>query len=78
MDGFTNQLAFLRVPKNESVWKEVKVDPSADATAGNYELMFSVRIAVKFGGLVVQSGWTAFHRTALSKLSSHYRRLETF
>lgn len=41
--GFTNQIAWLRVPKNESaVWGTVKADPSAGKTAANYEFLFAV------------------------------------
>ena len=40
--GIANQIAWLKVPKNESVWNEVKSDPSAGKTAGNYEFLFAV------------------------------------
>lgn len=43
-DGGSNQIAWLRVPKNESLWNEVKVDPSAGKTAGHYEFLFSVSL----------------------------------
>ena len=50
--GLTNQIAWLRVPKNESVWNEVNGDPSAGGTAGNYEFLFTVRHA-----LLIQTGY---------------------
>ena len=37
--GFTNNIGWLRIPKNESVWQEVQSDPSSGKTAGHYELL---------------------------------------
>jgi choline dehydrogenase-like flavoprotein len=42
VDGVANQLGWLKVPQNESIWNEVTEDPSSGPTAANYELFFSV------------------------------------
>ena len=42
VDGVANQLGWLKVPANESIWNTVPEDPSSGPTAANYELFFSV------------------------------------
>lgn len=41
--ALANQIAWLKVPKNESIWNEVSEDPSSGDTAANYEILFVVR-----------------------------------